>query len=374
MSTTEAITTANNLFTVDLARQMNGDQNVVVSPLSIFIALALICLKAQDTAEAQMKQVLHFKNCRDIHYGIQRLMSELQRTNDYKLDIENTLFVEETSEISKDYMNNYNVWYNSKPEKVDFRNAPKAAWEHINRWLKEKSEGTFQNVPETLILNNTKIVVVNTAYLLANWTQSFPKHKTHHVKFTMSTNKKVPVQLMSAVGRFNLQTITDEKLKILELPYGKTNDLCMYIILPDHSNDLHKVVQSMSYEKLTNWTDQQYMKRKYTKVFLPHFEIDSAYSMKGILSNLGMPDIFSDTKAKFTGISEDNLFVSDVISLATVNADEDGTKDVTNIDDHLGFLSLMLPEVIFTADRPFIYVIQHKPTKCYVFYGTFQKP
>lgn len=47
--------------------------------------------------------------------------------------------------------------------------------------------------------------------------------------------------MMSAQGKFNLRTIDDEKLRILELPYGLTKDLCMYIILPDNSNDLYKV-------------------------------------------------------------------------------------------------------------------------------------
>ncbi|XP_077348211.1 leukocyte elastase inhibitor-like [Lithobates pipiens] len=373
MSTLEAVTMANNLFTVDLARQMNGDQNVILSPLSTIIALLLICLGAEDTTEAQMKQVLHIKNCREIHYGIQDLMFVLQNAMEYKLYIENTLFVEETCKIADAYMNS-NVWYNSKPEKVAFRHAPRDAMEHINSWLEEKSKGTFQNMSETLISNKTKIVVVNTAYLLANWTQSFPKYKTKNDEFTLSNNEKVPIQMMCTQGQFNIRTIDDEKLRILELPYGTKKNLCMYIILPDNSNDLYKVVENMSFEKLTSWTDPKYMKKKYTTVFLPHFEIESAYSMKDIMSSMGMPDVFNDTKATFTRISKENVFVSDIISLATVNADEDGTKDVTNTDDNFGFLALMLPEATFRVDRPFFYVIQHKPSDCYVFYGTFQKP
>ncbi|XP_040209552.1 ovalbumin-related protein X-like [Rana temporaria] len=373
MSTLEAVTMANNLFTVDLAKQMNGDQNVVLSPLSTIIALLLICLGAEETTEAQMKQVLHIKNCRDIHYGIQDLMFVLQNATEYKLDIENKLFVEETCKISDAYVNS-SAWYNSKPEKVAFRNATGDAMEHINSWLKEKSEGTFQNMSETLISNNTKIVAVNTAYLLANWTQNFPKQKTKYYEFTLSNNEKVSIEMMSAQGKFNLRTIDDEKLRILELPYGLTKDLCMYIILPDNSNDLYKVVENLSFEKLTSWTDPKYMKKKYTTVFLPHFQIESAYSMKEMMSSMGMLDVFNETKATFTGISKDNLFILDIISLATVNADEDGTKDITNTDDYFGFLALMLPEATFRVDHPFFYVIQHKPTNCYVFYGTFQKP
>lgn len=137
---------------------------------------------------------------------------------------------------------------------------------------------------------------------------------------------------------------------------------------------IFQVVENLSFEKLTSWTDPKYMKKKYTTVFLPHFQIESAYSMKEMMSSMGMLDVFNETKATFTGISKDNLFLLDIISLATVNADEDGTKDITNTDDYFGFLALMLPEATFRVDHPFFYVIQHKPTNCYVFYGTFQKP
>lgn len=44
---------------------------------------------------------------------------------------------------------------------------------------------------ETLISNNTKIVVVNMAYLLANWTHSFPKIMTKDGYFTLSTVSKI---------------------------------------------------------------------------------------------------------------------------------------------------------------------------------------
>ncbi|XP_063779103.1 ovalbumin-related protein X-like isoform X2 [Pseudophryne corroboree] len=374
MSTIEAIVTANNLFTVDLAKQMSSEQNVAVSPLCMITALALVCLGAKGNTETQMKKVLHLENCEDVHSGLTDLITALTVSHEYILDIESTLFVEQTFNISKTYVNVSEMWYNSKPDKTDFQNKPRDAWNHINGWLKEKSEGTFLNVSEESISSDTNFVVLNTAYLLANWTQSFPEHKTENELFTLSTNETVPIQLMSVEGTFNFRIISDEELSIIELPYGKSGNLCMYVILPDKSNGIQRVEQDLSYEKLNDWTNSTKMKKTFNSIFLPHFEINKSYSMKRVLSQMGMTDIFLHTKANLSDISQDSLYLSDVISLATVKADEDGTKESTSVDDNLEILYLMLPKFTFKADHPFIFIVKDKPTECFLFYGTFQHP
>lgn len=56
MSTLEAVVAANNNFTVELAKTISSDENVVMSPLSMLTALALVCLGAKGETETQMKK------------------------------------------------------------------------------------------------------------------------------------------------------------------------------------------------------------------------------------------------------------------------------------------------------------------------------
>ncbi|XP_040287809.1 ovalbumin-related protein Y-like [Bufo bufo] len=374
MSTLDAVVASNNYFTAELAKKISSDENIVMSPLSMLTALALVCLGVKGKTEAQMKKVLHFESCTDIHSGFKQLLSALTETEEYILNIDNTLFVEETFNISETFINVSKVWYNSNPELVDFKNHPRGSWEYIVNWLKGKTEDTFQNMSLDSITNNTKIVVVNTAYLLANWTQSFHQLHTQNESFTLSTNEIVYTQLMSVEGYFNIREITDEMLSIIELPYGKSKNLRMYVILPGTYDGLKKIQQNISYEQLNDWTNPENMNRTFTEVYLPHFKIDSSYSMKDFLHHMGMTDVFIDTRSNLTEISQESLYVSDIINLVTMEADEDGTKESTDIDDHLGFLSLKLPQMTFKADHPFIFIIRDMLSKCFIFYGAFQKP
>lgn len=372
MSTLEAVVAANNNFTVELAKTISSDENVVMSPLSMLTALALVCLGAKGETETQMKKVLHFGNCTDIHSSFEQLLSTLTEPEEYILIINNTLFVEETFNISETFINISKVWYNSKPETVDFKNHPRGAWEYIINWLNGKTEGTFQSMPE--VNNDARIIVVNTAYLLANWTQNFPEIKTTNESFTLNTNEKVYTQLMCVEGYFNIREIKDEMLSIIELPYGKRKNLRMYVILPDTYDGIKKIRQNISNEQLNNWTNPDNMKKTFAEIYLPHFRINSSFSMKNVLHRMGMTNVFSDTKSNQSEIFEENLYVSDIINLVTIEADEDGTKGTITADDYLGFLTLMLPQKTYKADHPFIFIIQDILSKCFIFYGVFQKP
>ncbi|XP_072008781.1 ovalbumin-related protein Y-like [Engystomops pustulosus] len=374
MSTLEAVVSANNNFTVALANKMSSNENIVLCPLSMLTALALVCLGAVRKTESQMKKVLHIESCTDIHSGFKQLLSNLTESKEYVLNIDNTLFVEETFNISDTFINISKLWYNSNSEIVGFKNHPRSAWEYMVNWLTEKTAGNFQNMSLETVNNDTKLVVVNTAFLLANWTQNFPQSKSEKEIFTLSTNEKVYTLMMGVEGTFNIRIIKDEMLSIIELPYGKKQNLRMYVILPDKYDGIKKIQQNISYEQMNDWTNPESMKKTFIEIFLPYFKIDSSYSMKNVLRRMGMTDVFSETKSNLSEISLESLYLSDVINLVTMEADEDGTEEVTSDDDHLGFLSLRLPQMTFRADHPFIFIIQDMPTRCFLFYGLFQKP
>ncbi|XP_073532754.1 ovalbumin-related protein Y-like [Phyllobates terribilis] len=374
MSTLEDVVAVNNYFTVELGEKMSSDENIVMSPLSMLTALALVCLAAKGKTETQMKKVLHFESCSDIHSGFKQLLSTITESEEYILNIDSTLFVEETFQISEAFINVSKIYYNSKPEVIDFKSNPRGAWEYIVNYLKGKTEGTFQNMPDSSINNDTKLIVINTAYLSANWTQSFPRVKTENESFTLSTNKTVYTELMCVEGSFNIREIKDEMLSIIELPYGKSKNLRMYVILPDTYDGIEKIKHNISYEQLDDWTNPDKMNKTFTEVYLPYFKIDSSYSMKKVLQHMGMTDVFSGTKSNLSEISQDNLHVSDIINLVTMEADEDGTKESTNAEDHLGFLALRLPQISFKANHPFTFIVRDMLSKCILFYGLFQKP
>ncbi|XP_053570623.1 leukocyte elastase inhibitor isoform X2 [Bombina bombina] len=373
----DAICTANNQFGLDLAKEISSDVNVIFSPLSIITALSVVYFGATGKTADQIQKALHFENIEDIHSKLKNLIVTINGTGDFTINLANRLFGEQSFYYSEVFMNKSKVWYNSDLEKVDFLRNPEVARLHINKWVREQTQGRIKDVlPENSISNGTELMLTNVIYLLANWTDNLHQYETDNETFTLCTNENKKVQMMSARGYYNIRIIPELNTKILELPYGKNKQLSMFIILPDQCTDLRNIEKNLSSEKINNWTNLTSMEWKYVEFYLPKFTARYDFPLQDILPNLGMKDIFTrSTNLSMT--SQDNVYIFGGFHKAYVKFDEDGTELNTNTSDsHTILLELgsLLPEVKFKMDHPFLYVIVHKITKCILFYGKFMLP
>ncbi|ROL52415.1 Serpin B4 [Anabarilius grahami] len=112
--------------------------------------------------------------------------------------------------------------------------------------------------------------------------------------------------------------------RILEIPYVK-NDLSMLIILPNKSDGLQELVESITYEKLLEWTEPDNMILfKNLDVEIPIFKLQEKYDLEDSLEALGIIDLFSD-KCDLSGMAPGLLKLSKVVHKSFVEVDETGT-------------------------------------------------
>jgi serpin B len=88
---------------------------------------------------------------------------------------------------------------------------------------------------------------------------------------------------------------------------------------------------------------------------------------------MGMSDAFTKD-ADFSGINgEQTLFISSVIHKSFVAVDEEGTEAAAATG--VVFSETSVPESVeFTADKPFIFLIQDHATKTILFVGRVMHP
>ena len=90
---------------------------------------------------------------------------------------------------------------------------------------------------------------------------------------------------------------------------------------------------------------------------LPKFTTDFGMSLKQTLANLGIRRAFG-SKAQFGGISDEPLYISDVVQKTYINVNEKGTEAAAVTMAIAGALSMRPPKTeVITFDRPFIYAI-----------------
>ena len=107
---------------------------------------------------------------------------------------------------------------------------------------------------------------------------------------------------------------------------------------------------------------------------LPKFTTDFGMSLKNTLANLGIKRAFGG-KAQFGEISDEALYISDVVQKTYINVNEKGTEAAAVTVAVVGLLSARAPKnEVITFDRPFLYAIVKSDNSEVFFAGKVGNP
>ncbi|XP_008838890.1 serpin B7 isoform X2 [Nannospalax galili] len=347
-----SLAAANAEFGFDLFREMDSSQgngNVFFSSLSIFTALTLVRLGARGDCARQIDKP-------GFQFQLKRVLSDINSSHkDYELSIANGLFAEKVFDFHKNYINCAEKLYNAKVERVDFTNDIEVTRYKINKWIENETRGKIRKVLGDGSLSSSAVMVlVNAVYFKGKWKSAFTKNETLKCHFRSPTCPGKAVAMMHQEQRFNLSTIQDPPMQVLELPYQ--GGISMYIMLPE--NDLSQIENRLSFRNLMDWTNRRKMKSQYVEVFLPQFKIEKDYEMRRHLKPLGLEDIFDESRADLSGIaSGGRLYVSKLMHKSFIEVTEEGTEASAATEANI--VEKQLPEsTVFRADHPFLFVIR----------------
>jgi serpin B len=160
-------------------------------------------------------------------------------------------------------------------------------------------------------------------------------------------------------------------VKAVELPYvGDT--VSMWILVPDQGAfaDFEASLNEQKLEDLLAHNQPVNL-----QVVLPKFEFTKEYQLSEVLSEMGMPDAFSESKADFSGMSEKyHLWIDQVFHKAFVAVDEKGTEAAAASAVVMRTETMPMQPKILTVDRPFIFLIRHKTSGSILFMGRVLDP
>jgi serpin B len=112
---------------------------------------------------------------------------------------------------------------------------------------------------------------------------------------------------------------------------------------------------------------------------MPKFEFEgTSFSLKRMLTAMGMTDAFAPDAADFSGMDGTReLFISDLLHQASITVDEAGTEAAAATAAVVGVTSAMPPEdepVEMTIDRSFVFMIRDTNTGAVLFVGRVMNP
>ncbi|XP_030647355.1 hibernation-specific plasma protein HP-55 isoform X2 [Chanos chanos] len=343
-------------------------KNLLFSPLSISVALAALSLGAEGETNQQIFSGLGFNNSNiakeQVHQAFQSLLEDLRSKTAVELNTGTALFLKETFKPHLEFLENLKRFYNSDSLTTDFTKTAEAT-EMINNYVKEKTNGKINKMVDSLS-PDTIMFLLSYIYFKGKWMIPFnPRHTTQD-KFQVDPNTSVSVQMMYKKGQFNVYHDRTLSTHVLQLRF--TNGVSMMLALPE--NNLEELEAKISPNDVSKW--QHWMRKSEYSIYVPKLSIKTSYTLKDVLSTLGMSKMFRP-EADFSGISEDQIFVSEVVHQATLDVDEAGATATAATGMILVPLSFQ-PSVILKFDHPFMVFIVSDDNNSILFMGKIQNP
>lgn len=242
----------------------------------------------------------------------------------------------------------------------------------INGWAKEKTRGKIENILSELSPNSV-CVLLNAIYFKGNWASKFAREATTEAPFRLESGKAVTTPVMRQRGQFRL--LEGDGFQALSMPYSG-NDLSMVILLPAADSSLLALERSLTTEMLaeTLATVSRHPLRP-VQVFVPRFGMETDYDLVPPLKEMGVTDAFDAGQADFSGMGwkKGDLWISQVKHKAFVEVGEEGTEAAAVTAVEMQTRSAVQYPV-FSATRPFIFVILDDKTGSVLFLGRLADP
>lgn len=370
-----------NAFGLDLyGRLRTSPGNLAFSPASLSLALAMTWGGARGETAARMKEVMRFGGSPgEVMEGWGRLAAALQDpARPLTLRIANRLFGEKSYRFESAFLDTTRAAFGASLEPLDFKAAPEPSRVHINGWVEGATEKRIRDlIPPQGIFGDTRLVLVNALYFLAEWRDTFEKDMTFSASFFASRTQKKDVPTMHRTGSFRFAQ--KDGVKMLEIPY-KGDTMSMLVVLPDDVDGLGVLESSLTAERLGGLVQSLAPQR--VSVSLPKFEINpaAALSLGDLLKAMGMAVAFDRQKADFTGIANppdpaDRLFIGGVFHKAFVKVDEKGTEAAAaTAVVMLRAQGMPMRATEFKADHPFLFFLRDDASGLILFMGRVAEP
>jgi serpin B len=356
--------------------------NLAFSPYSIAVALAMTRNGALGRTAEEMDQVLGIQDVGAHNEGVNALtqaVEGLAGTFDQMdgepaviaLDSANALFGDGSVGWSDDFLEALARSYGAGMRTVDYIGHTEEARTQINDWTAERTRDKIPEiVPEGVIDNLTRLVLVNALYLKAPWALPFDEGQTAHRPFHRSDGDTVDVPTMSA----SIETGYGEGhgWRAVRLPYV-AGGLAMTIVLPDPDAlaDVEQRVTEGDLGVILRTAVTQAM----VVLTLPRWKFRTQAPLKEALSALGMPTAF-DSDADLTAMTDEDadLYIGAVLHEAFVSVDEKGTEAAAATAVVVQLESAPAVRVEVAVDRPYLFVIHDVQHLTPLFVGRVSDP
>lgn len=358
-------------------RKIQQDNNTLVSPFSISVALAMVRNGAGDETEQAMINALQLQalDPQSLNANYVYLQRALQAPDSkVKLSIANSLWGAAGIEFDPGFLDRNDQFLDTEISTLDFTDPNNVST--INQSVSDSTDGRISDIIEA-IAPSTVICLISGIYFKGDWQEEFDTSRTVDKPFYLTNGDKKQVPMMHKTDWYPYYA--GEHFQAVSLPYGD-GQMGMYIFLPDQDTDLNTFLGRLDAENWESWVSQ--FSEAEVALVMPKFKLIYSIELTRALSQLGMGIAFDGANADFSRmrVSPVPVFISYLNHKAVVEVNEEGTEAATGtfvffeeevVADEV---TAFIPPIPFIVDRPFFFAIRDNQTKTVLFMGAVVDP
>ena len=342
----------------------NKDENLLISPLSIQLALAMTANGANGQTRDEMEALLGGGiSLEDLNEYLHTYVNSLPSEEKYKLHIANSIWFrddENRLHVEQDFLQRNADYYCAQIYKAAFDTQ---TLRDINTWVKQNTDGMIHKILDDIDRDDV-MYLINAIAFDAQWQTGYESSAVRTREFTNVAGKKTSVQMMHSEEGIYLQN--DQATGFMK-PY-QDGKYSFAALLPNEGVDIYDYIAGLTGEGLANTIGNA--QSVDVAVNLPKFSYEYELTMNSILMQLGMPTAFDSASADFSKLgysTAGNIYIGNVKHKTFICVDEAGTKAGAVTDVTMKTLCAVYRTV--TLDRPFVYMIIDNQTNLPIFMG-----
>lgn len=364
--TEEALLSSTDFAVRLLKESMTDKENLLLSPLSLELALAMTANGANKDTLTQMEDVLGLPVDRLNPY-LHAYVNQLADEEHAALLLANSIWLKEDKKltVTPDFLQTNADYFQAGIYKAPFDSSTVDA---INDWT---SKHTKEMIPTLLdkIPDEAVMYLVNAFTFEADWEAPYTEDQIDNGIFTKEDGTTEEVEYLHSS---EYEYLKDGQASGF-LKYYANGDYAFAALLPDEGISMEDYIASLTGEQLRNLLTNSELTT--VEASIPKFETDFDQNMSETFQHMGMTDAFDYKRADFAKLGHyegRNICIERVLHKTHISVTEQGTKaGAASAAEMTAKMSMIPPEEIKTIrlDRPFLYMIIDYHTSTPVFLG-----
>jgi serpin B len=355
--------------------EASADDNIVVSPISVAVALAMANEGADGATRAELDALLAVPSdragWRDAFADLLADVGGTSQNGGAQVRFANRLFGADGPPWSAPFLATAAGDWDAPFQLAPFATDPTGATDQINGWVSDQTCAMIPSlIPAGTITPQTALVLVNALFAEAEWATPFDPGQTGPATFHLASGATVAPPFMHTEAIVHRAHVDDQEVVKIPLEGG---ELGFWVLMPDDPAGLPAVEAGLVAGQLEAWTAGAA-----TQPVLLHFpkhDVAEATELRTTLSGLGAPTMFDAIAADFSGMVDDvrPLWVDAVVHQATIQFFEDGLRAAAATAVAVSSDTGGTVEELW-IDRPFVWVLRDELTGLILFVGRTADP